>query len=270
MGVVHETLPVAAFYTEPTKIVPAALALTALLANASKTFEVVHGGEMGIKIQNGKPKRRKGERSLLVGRRKDLTDEELAEFGQYVTLTPRLYPLVPLWQKVAKVNVQDRADEVRGFDIETNDGQQYTADPRFIWFIRSDGDYPYRALYNVKNNKDNKDVANDTELREAVLTICLEGLSEALSNKSSRELIRINRKALSRHTEELCREDLLQYGAALRKVVVPSIRRGREEVLKQGLERSGSSSLGAIAMGAIEADENGMGQVIPFRSGDAA
>lgn len=270
MGIIHETLPTAALYNNPQQLIITATGAAALAATAVKAIEVVHQGEMGVKMHRGQPVERKYERESLLNKRR-YSEEELAEVGHYVTLGSGIYPVIPLLQKVVKVNVQDRTERYQGFDIESEDGQLFTAEPIFTWHVLRNGDNPYKALFNVKNDKDNRDVARDFELQQTVLAICAGSLRRVLKGRSSENLKNIDDRKVSDLTIEECRDELLEYGSALRRVRIPSITRKDSEVLKQGLERSGTPALGAVALGAIEADEYGMGAVIPFpRRGDAA
>lgn len=260
MGAIQESLPVAAFYNNPQQIILGATGAITLAATATKAIEIVHQGEMGVRMKRGRPMERRG-----------YSEEELAEIGRYVTHGPGIYGVFPLLRKIVKVNVQDRTERYQGFDIESADGQLFTVDPIFTWHVRADGDNPYKALFNVKNEKDNNDVAKDFELQQTVVGICVGGLHRALRGKTARDLKDINSQEIDAKTKEECYEDLLEYGTALKRVVLPPITRKDSEVLKQGLERSGVPSLGAVALGPIEADEHGMGAVLPFpRPGDAA
>jgi hypothetical protein len=265
MGVIHETLPTAALYNNPLQIITAATGAAALAATAVKAIEVVHQGEMDVLMhRGGQPVERRYEREWLM-RRRWYSEEELDEIGHYVTLGPGIYPVVPLLQKVVKVNVQDRTERYQGFDIESEDGQLFTTDPSFTWHVLPNGDNPYKALFNVKNDKNSRDVARDFELQQTVMGICVEGLSGVLEGRTAEALKNIDRREIDEEAKEECRDALLEYGSALRKVRIPSITRKDSEVLKQGLERSGPPNLGALAVGTFEAEESHGGVVVPFR-----
>lgn len=251
MGVIHESLPVAALYNNPQQLILAAGGAVALLGTATKAIEVVHQGETGIKMQRGQPIERK-----------KISEDEIDKIGRYVTLGPGIYPVVPLLQKVVKINVKDRTDRVQAFNIESKDGQLFNVNPIFTWAILPNGDNPYKALFEVNNEKDNKDNEKILELKQTVLGISIGGLGKVLSGRTSSDLIEIDRREVNAATIEECRNELLEYGAALKRVVLEPITRTGAEVLKQGIERGGISSLGAVAVAAVVAEEADSAQII--------
>lgn len=264
MGVIQETLPAAALYNNPQQLIFTLTGAAALAATAKGALEYINQGEMGILLHRGQPVEREYEREWLLKKR-PYTEEELEGLGRYVTRGPGLYGVVPVLQKYVKVNVQERTDQYQqGLDIESEDGQLFTTNPRFTWQVLPNGDNPYRALFRVKNDKDSKDVAKDFELQQTVLSVCVAGLGQVLEGRKSSDLKVIDRDEVSAQTEEVCRDRLLEYGSALIRVSLPSITRKDSEVLKQGLERNGTPNIGVIAGTAVEADASGMGAVIPF------
>jgi regulator of protease activity HflC (stomatin/prohibitin superfamily) len=261
MGVLHETLPTAALYNNPQQLMITATGSVALIGTAAKTFEVVHQGEMGVRMRRGRPVERK--RTGVREGYRTRTEEEIAEEGRYKIYGPGAYVLIPFFEKIVKVNVNDRADEVEPFNIESSDGQLHTVEASFIWQVLRFGDYPYNALFNVNNEKDNKDKDKYLELKQAVLSIGVGGLGRVLGGKA-------HTQDVTTPTQEQCQENLLKYGSAINAVVLKPVTRAHSEVLKQGLERSGNPISGMV-VASQEADEHGYGRVIPVEfGGDAA
>jgi hypothetical protein len=261
MGLVHENLPTAAIYENPQQMLGLAVGLIAVGGAALKIVETVPDGEMGILMRNStSPVVRKEVRHLPEDQRIAITDDRSAEIGQFVILGPGRYLVAPLFRKVVKINVGDRADTVKGLALESEEGQQYEAHPTFTWHVRRDGDNPWKARFRVNNEKDNRDKDRDLELKQAVIGICVDGLSQVLNGMPADRLIKLSGKDVIVPTQEICRDDLLYYGVGLRRVGLEPIRRTFPEVIAQ----SGQQNASKIIIEGMEADEDGMGAVIPF------
>lgn len=250
----QESLPLGAIYNNPQQLFLSLTGALTLAAAATKSIEVVHKGEMGVKTYRGDVIERRGR-----------TEEEIAEIGRYVTLGPGIYPVLPLLQKVVKINVQDRLAKADPFDLESSDGQLFQVTPQFIWRVRADGDNPHDALFKVKNEKDNKDVAKDHEIQQIVVGLCVDGLHRVLRGMTALDLKNVDSREVGEETKNECREDLLEYGTELRRLILPPVTPKDSEVLKQGLERIGITGLGAVAVDETGASENTGGILVSIR-----
>jgi regulator of protease activity HflC (stomatin/prohibitin superfamily) len=238
MGLVHETLPCAAIYENPQSMVATAMGLIALGASASKAFKVIPQGDVGIRMRSGRP--------VLKDELHGLHEEEIAGLppeisnkGIYQIESKRIVWLRPFVDDVVKVNVTDRTSDPRAFYIESSEDCKFQIDAAFGWYVRRDGDNPFKARFNVNNEKrDSSDKDKDRELEQTVVSICNSGLRRVLSGRSIDSLLNINDEEVQTNTRVQCKDKLLNYGVALKDVRIESVARVDASIIAKAIIES--------------------------------
>jgi hypothetical protein len=267
----------AAFKPNIQNMVVTAMGLSALLTSL-KAFAIVHQGEAGVKTRRGGPSLKSEYKWLfktLEDRPLELTEDELQKANErlerfgYRDLSPEqiallsdeeleggiykirnkrgIVPLVPFIDHCPKINIRDRAKEIELPVVSVNERNQkekHEIKATVGWFVRPDGDNPYKARFNLNNERDNKDKDKDLELETKALGIFRAGLGRVLSNKSSDELIEINHRDPEGVTEQAkieTNERLLPIGVALRDVDLEPITPVDARELGRALKESKSS-----------------------------
>lgn len=190
-------------------------------------------------------------------------DEEIKHQGIYQVRGPGLVWLRPFIDKVVTVNVTHRTTPIpEGFDLESVDDRQFRIIPSVTWYVRSDGDNPYKARFKINNEKDNKDEKKDDELEQTVAWICARGLGIVLRNKTTEDLINHDPAEVTQGTRERCADELLDYGVELHDVRLKPVVRTPQEVLKQGIENTQHPSDAAMIPAAAALAEGDKGTIL--------
>jgi hypothetical protein len=127
----------------------------------------------------------------------------------------------PVWH-IKKANVKDRTSQLKDALFKNND-EFWKADVSVIWAVRDDGDNPIKSLFEIDHG----------ELDDTVKEICADGLDMALRKHSKEPADRL--EDIKESAIELCEEDLLRYGVAVKRFNIynPTPREG--EIVKQGI-----------------------------------
>jgi hypothetical protein len=258
-----ELVPLAAMYNNPMNMIGTATGAIALGATIKSSFVIVHEGEMGLRMRSGKPQQKKYNELNW-----NWTEEEIEQNGRYQIEGPGVYVLWP-FDHIVKINVRDSTNPLPEFDVESSDNRQFKVHSTITWHVRDDGDNPYKAIFNVNNEKDNKDKDKRLELQETVSGICAAGLGVVLSGRPSEELIKLDHREVNTSTREVCETPLIEYGVALKAVQLKPITRTSPEVLKQGIESSNNPAIAGAYAAAASISQEKSGNVYPLR-GDAA
>jgi hypothetical protein len=253
----QEIVPVANITGTIAPLVTSAIGMFALGKTASGVLKIVHEGDMGIVMSSGIPHLKEQYKNLS---QKDLdslyADEETD--GIYDIRGPGRVWLRPFVDKVVIVNCRDRVAHVDPYEIEARDGQMVIK-PAFCWYVRPDGDNPYKAWFNVYNEKDNEDERKIFELEQRLSGICVRGLEHVLRGKSREELININHIEASELTIENTQQELLDYGVTLKDVMLKPFSRSYPQVTSDGFRHSRDPLAAAQYIGAIDAGEKSLG-----------
>jgi|GEM_PF-5255784 len=259
MGLIHETLPYAAIYEHPQTLITTAMGAVALSASASKAFKIIPQGNVGIHMRSGRP--------LLKDEFKGLSEEELAglppemaQNGIYQIESKRLVWLRPFIDDVVMVNVSDRTSDPRAFFVESSEDCKFQVDAAFGWYVRRDGDNPYKARFNVNHEKrDNNDKDKDRELEQTIVSICNSGLRRVLSGRTIDSLLNIQDEEIQLNTRVQCKDRLLNYGVAIKDVRIESIARVDASIIAKAILESRdaqhSNLIAALALAGRDENE---------------
>jgi hypothetical protein len=190
-------------------------------------------------------------------------DDELREKGLYQIRGRGVVWLRPFVDSVVKINVASQTTPMERFPLDSLDGPQVEVIPGITWNVRADGDNPYKALFEINNEKETKVKEKTHELEQTVSWICSAGLTQVLRNRKYEEIRNFDPKEITDITRQICGDDLLRFGVNLSDVWLKFPAYTPAERLAQALEGKPDPDKAAIVAGAV-------GNVVPLRGGDAA
>ena len=265
MAVTPEFLEYAEFAAIQNHInIQSIMGAVALAAVVGRAAAIVPQSDVGIRMRSGRPMLKKEYREF-----KKLPEEELETLsdntpgGIYNIQNRRLIWMLP-FDHVVKVNVADRTSDPRPFKMESQDKVQFEVNAAYTWFVRRDGDNPFRARFKVNNEKDNKDKDKDRELEQTVVSICNSGLRKVLSGSFADNFMSIDDEYVDLNTREECKEPLLKYGVSLKAVRLESVARTDAQVLAQAMGDNKDPRNAALMAAMILAERQGTR--IPLKS----
>lgn len=184
-----------------------------------KAVNKVSEGEMGVRTRFGRTHHKRGQK---VGQ-------------PYGVKGPGMYPVFPFLHSVKVIHVRDRTNGLPEIQLNCEE-KQIKIDSSVVWHVLPESDYPWRALFRAENL---------SELTQNVTGICVNGLRQVTSQMSRKELD--DHRALFAGVEEVCKDDLLYYGTAIKRVNISAMTETIGEMIRQsGHPQSGV--LGAVAV----------------------
>jgi SPFH domain / Band 7 family len=160
-------------------------------------------------------------------------DDEIKEQGIYQIAGRGIVWLYPFIDSVVKINIADQTTPLEPFELESNDTRQRQVliTPSLTWNVRPDADNPYKALFNINNEKETKIKNKTQELEQTVGWICAEALGIVLRDMKYDDLKNFEPDNITKATSELCEKDLLRYGVNLGAVrLKPNVRTSAERI----------------------------------------
>lgn len=277
MGLIQETIPVASVITDPSKLIMALPATILGVGTAAKSFTIVHQSEMGVRTRRGAPMFKpeinemiasdigglpKDECRELVKNRIDELPETERDKGIYQIVGQGVVWLVPFIDRVVRINVADQTTPLGDFPLESEENRQVSIDSSITWNVRHDGDNPYKALFNINNEKEANLKDQTRELEQTVSRICASGLGRVLRGRSYDNLLNFDRVEITNCTQAICYDDLLQYGVNLSEVWLDPIVRTPAERLAQAIQGNPDSPNAGMIVGAAATAGKDTGQLL--------
>ncbi|MDL2362952.1 MAG: SPFH domain-containing protein [Patescibacteria group bacterium] len=277
-----ELLEISAFISSPLPLISAAPAAIIAGTSAAKSFTIVHQSEMGVRTRGGAPmlkpeisnrilqeicdelpERRirclsqinqlpKDERRERINEKIDELPEEIREEGIYRIVGRGVVWLRPFIDHVPKINVADQTTVISPFELESEEDTQMLVTPSVTWRVRSDFDNPFKALFNINNEKESRLKNKTQELEQTVEWICSEGLGLVLGDWTYQRLKKLStsdKAEITRKTKELCDKDMLKYGTQIEAVRLKPSARTAAERLAQAIEKNPDSADAGIIGG---------------------
>lgn len=191
-----------------------------VVGSAFKAFAKVSEGERGVRTNMGRATRTKGRRE-----------------GQlYGIVKPGYHLVVPFTHAIKTISVQDRPENLDTIQINCDEGRQMLVVSSIIWAVRSDGDNPFRALFNVESPK---------ALTENVSNICTAGLMTVIDGTDEKSMKSYGEVA--ENVKDVCREDLLEYGSELRRINIKTVTRTFGQMIVEANVHPSQAMLGLDA-----------------------
>jgi len=189
-----------------------------VVGSAFKAFAKVSEGERGVRTNMGRATRTKGRRE-----------------GQlYGIVKPGYHLVMPFTHAIRTVSVQNMPKDLENMQVNCNEGRQFLVAASITWAVRSDGDNPFRALFNVETKG---------ALAENVGNICTAGLRTVIDGTTEEAMK--NDREIASNVKDICRDDLLEYGSELRKVNITTVTRTFGQMIVEANVQPSQAMLGS-------------------------
>lgn len=248
---------------DPTK----AIAVLPVIVGAAKSFTIVNKSEMGVCTRSGDPMLKPDiqerifcqiwqdlilsgsehtqvwqlpnlERKERIDEKIDELPEEVTEQGIYKIVGRGVVLLVPFIDRVVKINVANQTSALKPFELESRDDVLTNIAAGITWRVRRSADNPYKALFEINNEKEGKLKTKTQELEQTLSWIAVDGLGRVLADKSFDELKKFDSKDITAKMREECDKDFSRFGAELDNVWREPPTRTAAERLAQAIEKS--------------------------------
>ena len=169
--------------------IPLALAGASVVGGGLKAFANVPSGHMGVRTRFERAERKEGSRR---------------EGQIYGTVKPGFRWVVPYSDSITTISTQSRNHQLEPLLIEFKRGGQTKVESNIQWHVSEDGDNPYKALFEVKDEE---------TLTRTVADVSLSGLHYVLGEMKHRK--QINTYEVEGNLKEHVKDKLLEFGTEL-------------------------------------------------------
>ena len=142
----------------------------------------------------------------------------------YGIVPPGSYRVLPFIHNIVTVCCTDNTTELGGFPYTAGDEEQLHTSANMTWHVRPDDINPYRAHFSV---------ASPAELAQTVRGIVINALGSSLGEMTRKESLKT--ADVNDAVQGYCRDDLLEYGVALKRVTMTPPTQTMPEMYRQGL-----------------------------------